>query len=294
MTVLELQKEYLPAIAPEDFFLLLSYATGKEKVSLLAHPEYKLPPELITTARQYLDRRKKHEPVAYIVGKKEFYGRSFLVTKDTLIPRPETELLVDRVLTMIQNQKWGMGNREHVDIVDVGTGSGNIIITLAKEVEEKNQVSNIRYHALDISTDALRVATKNAEHYNITKKVTFIESNLLENFPLPKEKNTHLVILANLPYLSEKIYQESDPDVRCFEPKSALTSGLDGLDHYRRLLQEITMRTKHHQSLSVFLEISPEQSVALQQEILLLFPTSTLEVVPDLSGRSRLIQASLL
>lgn len=289
MTVQELQKLFLPTVAPEDFFLLLVHATGKEKVFLLAHPEYELPTEAEKKAREFLARRLKHEPVAYITGHKEFYGRDFHVTRDTLIPRPETELMIEQVLTLFHTNT----PLSQADIIDLGTGSGNIIITLAKEISEAYPTSNIRYHALDISPNAIVVATKNAERHGIKERIAFLHSNLLENFSLPQEKNRHAVIVANLPYLSHDIYQGSDADVRDYEPQSALESGEDGLDHYRRLLLELKNLACPDHTITLLLEISPEQTLELTREIQSIFPDVTLLTLQDLSGRDRLIQASL-
>ncbi len=110
MTIQGLQNIFLRSgscrIAPEDFFVLLAYATDKDKTFLLAHPEYELDEMIITTVETYFTRRLKHEPVAHITGHKEFYGRDFIVTKDTLIPRPETEHIIERVLDEISNFKF--------------------------------------------------------------------------------------------------------------------------------------------------------------------------------------------
>lgn len=286
----ELKKSFLPAIAPEDFFILLSEATGKEKVFLLAHPDYELTATEEEKARQYLGRRLKREPVATIVGHKEFYGRDFLVTRDTLIPRPETELLVEHLLHEIARNKETTDDM--IDIIDIGTGSGDIIITLAREIETMLPKNSIRFFALDISSAALRVAEKNAARHGAEETITFLHSNLLENFSLPEEKNRHAMIAANLPYLSTDIYDASDPDVRDYEPKGALLSGHDGLDHYRRLIKELPRLLTRYASLTVFFEISPEQSAALKDIIEKAFPRSTLSLFQDLSGRDRLIQAT--
>jgi len=286
----ELKKSFLPAIAPEDFFILLAEATGKEKVFLLAHPEYTLAAQEEAKARQYLARRLKREPVATIVGHKEFYGRDFLVTKDTLIPRPETELLVEQLLDEIARNKETTNGM--IDIIDIGTGSGDIIITLAQETKTMSLKNDIRFFALDISSAALRVAEKNAARHDEEEAITFLESDLLENFPLSEEKNRHAMIAANLPYLSTDIYDASDPDVRDYEPKGALLSGHDGLDHYRRLIKELSRLLTCYASLTVFFEISPEQSTTLKDIIEEAFPRSALSLFQDLSGRDRLIQAT--
>ncbi len=286
MTLGELQSHFLPSLPPEDFFVILSHLTDQEKVFLLAHPEYPLSAETEAQARLYLNRRLKHEPVAYLTGHKEFYGRDFQVTPATLIPRPETEHMVEHVLAL-------MNHGEGIDIIDIGTGSGNIIITLAKEIEKMYPVSDIQYYALDISEDALTVAKMNALHHDIAKKISFLKSDLLDQFPTPNEMNHHAIITANLPYLSHRIYDESDYDVRDYEPKSALESGTDGLDHYRRLLPELAVLREHYQSLTFFLEISPEQDEALTALIRAHLAPTNLQILPDYSGRSRLIQGTI-
>lgn len=294
MTVLELQKKYLPLVAPEDFFVLLAHATQKEKTFLLAHPEYELPETTREKAADSLARRQKHEPVAYIVGEREFYGLSFTVTADTLIPRPETELLIECALKKILLLQHSFNNHasEKITCVDIGTGSGNIIVSIAQEVTRLFPNNQFTFFGLDSSVRALAVAQHNALRHKQEKNIIFLESNLLENFSIPKEKDTHLIIFANLPYLSTKIYQESDPDVRCFEPKSALESGIDGLDHYRQLLQTLPAYSQSFLSSTVFFEISPEQSVSLNTLVTKRFPQATLSLFQDLSGKDRLIQAT--
>ncbi len=294
MTLRELQSRFLPSLAPEDFFLLLSHATHRDKVFLLAHPEYELSPEVATKAEAYLRRRLKHEPVAYITGHREFYGREFHVTRDTLIPRPETEHLIERVLDQLMKTKSKIrSEREIIDLIDIGTGSGNIIITLAKEIEELTHKAEIKYFALDISKSVLAIAKDNAMRHDIATKITFLESNLLEHLPIPLLQDHHLIITANLPYLSHDIYHESDPDVRDYEPENALVSGEDGLDHYTRLLIEVRALLPHVRSLTFFFEISPEQTILLTKHIRTVFPQATPLVFQDLSGRDRLIQATI-
>lgn len=283
MTVAALQKKYLPLLAPEDFFLLVAHATKKEKVFLLAHPEYELAVEVLERAEEFLKRRIKHEPVAYIVGHKEFYGRQFLVTPHTLIPRPETELLVEAVLKVASKQK------ENIAILDIGTGSGNIIVTLAGELSQKK----ISFSALDISKEALTTAKKNASRNNVADQIDFIESNLLEKVIPNQIKNKHLIIAANLPYLSYEIYNASESDVRDYEPKAALVSKRAGLDHYLCLLPQLRSLSQYALSMTFFFEISPEQTALLTTEIKNVFPYSVLAVHRDLTDRERLIQASV-
>lgn len=291
ITVQTLLVNSLPDVAPEDFFLILSHVTQKDKVSLLAHPDRILTFDEQKHAEALLARRRRHEPVALLVGHKEFYGRDFIVTADTLIPRPETELLVETVLGLCSDIE--VTTDQNTTILDVGTGSGNIIISLVKESEERQLLTHVTYIACDISTEALLIAQKNALRYQADCPITFLTSNLLQNIPLPETADSSLIITANLPYLSEKIYHESAHDVRDFEPQNALVSGRDGLDHYRRLLPEVKARAHCFQVCHLYLEISPEQTPLIDPLILAVFPQAIITVQADLSGRDRLVTVTV-
>jgi release factor glutamine methyltransferase len=298
MTTLEkLQKEYLSPssetrLAPEDFFVLLAETTGKDKAFLLAHPEYVLDAETEAKTREYFKRRLKREPVTYIVGHKEFYGRDFLVTPDTLVPRPETELLVELTLNKISNFQFPISN--NIAIIDVGTGSGNIIITLAKEIGNPiYEIQNTRYeiHATDISAGALTTAQENAARHGVSDAISFHEGSLLE--PIDKdvfEAADEIIIAANLPYLSHEIYQSSHDDVKLFEPETALVSEAAGLDHYYRLLEETRSIPK---PMTLFLEISPEQTPAITKYLAERFPQAETSIHQDLSARDRVVEIRL-
>ena len=205
--------------------------------------------------------------------------------------RPETELLIERALERIKNQELEIKDQGKTILVDVGTGSGNIIISIATELIKFD--SQFSLHATDISSEALAVARINAKRHHVADIISFHEGNLLE--PLASELSTanQLIIIANLPYLSTNIYRGSAPDVQCFEPRRALESGIDGLDHYRQLLQTLSLYSKSILSLTLFFEISPEQSEVLATLIRQQLPQVTLSLSQDLSGRNRLIQATL-
>jgi release factor glutamine methyltransferase len=299
MTVGELQTTFLSSssetrLAPEDFFVLLAEATGKDKTFLLTHPEYVLDAETEATVHKYFDRRLQHEPVAYIVGHKEFYGRDFLVTPDTLVPRPETEHLVESVLKHVStiSQQLTANSQYKIVIVDVGTGSGNIIITLAKEIPSLITLhSSLIFSATDISAGALTVAQENAKRHKVSDAISFHKGSLLE--PIDKavfETAGEVIIAANLPYLSEEIYQASHDDVKLFEPETALVSDRDGLDHYYRLLEE----TKEIQKpITLFLEISPEQTPIITKYLTEHFPQAKISIHQDLSARDRVVEIRL-
>lgn len=294
MTVQKLQVEFLQSsearLAPEDFFVLLAHATNKDKTFLLAHPEYALDAATEAKVRGYFTRRLTREPVAYIVGHKEFYGRDFLVTPDTLIPRPETELLAERIIDRIKNKKLKIKN---LVLVDVGTGSGNIIITLASELSDP--VYDIRntiyeFFATDISSGALKTARENAKRHGLADTISFHEGNLLEPLMNGLAEADEIIIAANLPYLSKEIYQASHDDVRLFEPETALVSEAAGLDHYYRLFEQVETLRK---PTTLFLEISPEQTPIITDYLVERFPQASTQIHQDLSGRDRIVEIHL-
>jgi release factor glutamine methyltransferase len=189
--------------------LLLAAATGFSEASVVAFPEKLLPPEAEHAFKDFAARREKGEPVAYILGHKEFYGIDFVVTPAVMIPRPETELLVDLAL-----------QRDFSSLLDLGTGSGAIALAI------KRQCPRARVVAVDASAAALVVAQRNAVRLGL--EVEFRHGRWLE--PLAGERFD--VILANPPYVAERDPHLSDLE---FEPRSALTSGPDGLDAIREI-----------------------------------------------------------
>jgi release factor glutamine methyltransferase len=289
MSIQKLQQKYLPVIAPEDFFILLAHATEKEKVFLLAHPEYVLSDDTVSLATNYLDRRQRHEPVAYIIGQKEFYGRNFSVGRGVLIPRPETELIVERVIECITSS---VSSSKKIAVIDVGTGSGAIIISLFLSLQ-MNLQKNISWFALESEEAALRYARKNAKHLCSKSEIQFLKSDLLSRVSKKLSSYDEVFVVANLPYLSEALYRSTAPNVKNYEPKSALASGVDGLDHYRRLLCSFAPLAASFLASTLFLEISPEQKKTLIREVATLFPDSIPIIHPDLSGKDRVLELSL-
>lgn len=298
-TIGQLRKKYASLIAPGDFFILLARATGRSKEFLLARPEHPLSADEYRKATDFLDRRKRKEPVAYILGEKEFFGLSFLVTRDTLIPRPETELLVEQAIGQLTvNKKKEPVQSKKILIADIGTGSGAIIVSLATEL--KNPQSAIRnpqfsFHATDISDTALMIAKENAERNGVGDRISFHHGNLLAPLLPLIDAADEIVVIANLPYLSEEIYRSAEDDVRRYEPRHALQSGNDGLDHYREFFSQIggIMSARPDRRISGILEISPEQKEPVTGIFDGLFPGNRSRTTPDLSGRSRVFSFSL-
>ncbi|HPL95333.1 MAG TPA: peptide chain release factor N(5)-glutamine methyltransferase [bacterium] len=263
-----------------------------DRAFLYAHPEKKITNNQELKYKKMIRQRVKGEPVAYILGYKEFYGLKFLVNKEVLVPRPETELMVDNVVSECQSVK--VSECQDCLIIDVGVGSGCIPITLIKRFK----IYNLRFKilAIDISDKTLAVAKNNAKLHNVDKKIKFIKSDLLENISKSLFLNHKSIILtANLPYLSESIYKKNYQNLK-FEPSRALLAGKDGLKYYRRLLKQIKELISKKQdtiskfkSVVIFLEIGPEQKLGISKLIKKYLPLAKIEFKKDLSGQNRLI-----
>ena len=279
MTIKDIIKLYRKQLDFLDIELILSYSLKKTREFVLTYPEFFITKNKNSLIMKLIKRRIAHEPIAYIVKHKEFYGLDFIVNK-TLIPRPETELLVEEIMK---------NNPKNKTIVDVGTGSGNIIITLAKKIKNKNN-----YIGIDISKKALVIARLNAKRIKVEKKIKFFQGNLLEPL-LNKFKNKELIIIANLPYLSKKIYSSVSNDIKKYEPKSALYSRENGLSHYKKIIKQIIeIREKHKPiSLNCLLEFSPEQKEKLEKLAKNAFPEAKIIFTKDFSGRWRICKIYL-
>ncbi len=264
-----------------DAQVLLAFVVGKGTAYLFAHGDDVLTDAREEQFRRLVERRANHEPVAYLLGSKEFYGRTFAVTPDVLIPRPDTETLVDAVKALVG---------ERTLIIDVGTGSGAIAVTLACETGRT-------VVAIDESAAALDVAARNAQMNGCTERVMFLHGNLLT--PLLTESNgealgEHVVVAANLPYIAQRQYDALDPDVKNFEPVRALVSGADGLDHYDALFAQLALRRNAFPTkLDVVIEIDPSQKLSAPGVVHKHFPHASTTVMNDLAGKPRVVHVTL-
>ncbi len=266
-----------------DLELLLAHALKKTREFILTHPETRITKKQEIFLLKSIARRKKHESIAHIFAKKDFCDLTLKVNRHTLIPRPETELLVNESEKKINTQKLNM-------VIDIGTGSGNIIIAIAKHLKNKK----INYFGIDISPKALSVARCNAKKYNLNKKIKFITGNLLT--PLSKKnfsQKTKTFIVANLPYLSKEIYSACVPDVKNYEPKSALYSSQEGLYHYKKLFQQIFFFQTQLNIKNILIEFSPEQKKKLSLLIESFFPNAKKQFIKDLAGKWRICAIEL-
>ena len=220
-----LKKSASPVLDAE---VLLSFVLKKPKEFLYGHPDFKLSEIQDSKFRILIRKRANHWPVAYLTGHKEFFGLDLLVTKDVLVPRPETELLVELALERLKIRDLRFKN-----IVEVGTGSGNIIISLVIQSEARN----LRFFATDTSAKALAVARRNARRHGVAK-IKFLRGNLLAPVLQATIYNLRpILIVANLPYLTEKQYR-ANPDLK-HEPKRALVGGKDGMKYFREIFEQL-------------------------------------------------------
>ncbi len=259
-----------------DAQVILAHVLGVGRSWLFAHFEYALDDAQASQFTELIARRVKHEPVAYLIGRKEFYGIELQVDRRVLIPRPETEMLVDAVLVVAANQ-----SPEPVTVADVGTGSGAIALAVAANAE------NARIYALDVSPDALAVAAANTAKHDSRDQVTLLHSDLLASLPEPVD-----VIVANLPYVTSADYRTLDLDVRKYEPQLALEAGERGLDVIARLLRQVPSHLCP--GGTVFLEIGYDQGQAVLGLVADILPQAlNADVHKDYQGRDRMVTFNL-
>jgi release factor glutamine methyltransferase len=244
--------EYLRATAARDAELLLLHTLDLSRVTLLAYPTLKLTTEQQTIYENAIHRRLNHEPIQYITGQQEFYGLLLKVTPAVLIPRPETEHLVEAVLSRLPKDI-------PVQIADIGTGSGAIAIALAVHLP------HAEITALDISPEALVIAHANARKHNVAHRIHLLPSDLLSAISSKEAvaENGQIfdAIVGNPPYIPESDRASLHPQVRDYEPATALFAGPEGLNIYRRLIPQAHSALKPNGLLA--LEIGHGQREAI-------------------------------
>jgi release factor glutamine methyltransferase len=253
-----------------DAEVLMMYLLGYTRAQLYA----RLNDEIDTVqAGDYdllVERRVQGEPIAYITNHREFMALDFYVDKRVLVPRPETELLVELTVQKLVERGW---ESENCTIADIGTGSGVIAVYLALRFPKAKVI------ATDISFEALQVAEKNARYHEVDSRILFLQGNLLE--PLPEAPQ---VLVSNPPYT---ILAQVEPNVARYEPNVALDGGAKGLSIYRELLRQA--RTHIGKPGLITLEIGSEQATDVTNLSHFFFPNSTIEVFKDYAGLDRVV-----
>ena len=221
-----------------DSELLLSKILDKSREEILINLEQKICQKYLLKYKQLIQRRSQCEPIAYIMKEKEFWSKIFFVSSDTLIPRPETELIVEKLTKIFEEKK--------ISILDIGTGTGCILISLLSELKNSKGIG------IDISKKALRIAEKNSEHHGMKNKIKFFHKSLDSKFYQKFD-----LIVSNPPYIKKSEIKNLKEDVRKFEPRIALDGGNDGLD----LIKKVIYKSKYILKIKgmLALEIGNEQ-----------------------------------
>ncbi len=252
--------------------LLLMHVLDMDRARLYQRLLEPLTPEACETYRRLLARRATHEPLPYITGRREFFGLDFEVTPAALIPRPETETLVELVIAFVRASYPG----QPVTIADIGTGSGVIAVSLAHELPLARVVAS------DTSPEAIALAQSNAERHDVAARIDFRLGDLLE--PLSGKVQ---IIAANPPYVTTAQWADAPPEIRVHEPRLALDGGADGLDVIRRLLRQAPARLA--QGGALFCEIGAWQGDESRSLARAAFPSAHVNLAPDLAGRDRVL-----
>lgn len=262
---------------------MVAHVVGQSRSFVSAHGDSVLNQSELSELNNFVDRRKTHEPLAYIVGVKEFYGEEYSLSPHVLIPRQETEELVEWGIETIKDHSLPGANKNEIVVCDVGTGSGVIVVSLAKYFEKSR--GGISFLATDISLPALEVAQKNVRTIAANAPITFIQSDLLKNVNGPID-----LIISNPPYIPTKRLHTLDPQVKNHEPITALDGGKDGLLIIKKLVKQgITkLRTKG----IMLIEIDESQATDLKRWIERQYPDLHLEIRKDLAGKDRFARIS--
>ncbi|RLB12649.1 MAG: peptide chain release factor N(5)-glutamine methyltransferase [Deltaproteobacteria bacterium] len=254
--------------------ILLSFVLGVERQTLYINYHKKLDKEVIQNYCSLIQRRIRGEPIQYIIGKKEFWALEFDVSPSVLIPRPETEILVEHAIMAIKDTKGA-------HILDLGTGSGVIAITMAKELPDA------KIWALDISMEAIGVAIHNAKKHGVLNSIRFIRGDLWE--PLRCMDLQFHLIVTNPPYIPREDYEQLPKEIKDWEPRIALNGGAGGLSLIKRIIKEAANFLLPNGS--IFIEMSPQQ---VNSAIELLKKTNrfhSVEGITDYSHQLRIVKA---
>lgn len=270
--------------------VLLAHVLNLGRLDLYLRHDQPLAPEELARYKALIRRRRQGEPVAYLTGHKEFWSLDFLVTPAVLIPRPETEVLVEAVLEVFRKRQAPalapeapFSNSRKTLALEVGVGSGAVVVALARELPE------LIWVAVDLSEAALRVARENARRHQVTARVHFYRGDLLSGL---KPAPGFVLLVANLPYVSQKEWEALPREIRDYEPREALLAGEDGLDLLRPLVREA------HQYLLpggwLALEVGAGQDKAVRDLLADTGNYQEIKTIPDYQGLPRVIRARRL
>jgi len=258
--------------------LLLAHVLKLRKEDIIIRSDQELKHPQGEKFQQLVERRCRKEPLAYIIGHREFWSLEFKVNPKVLIPRPETEGIIERLLNLAGDE----AGKKNIRVLDVGTGSGVLAIVSAVEIP-KAQVT-----AVDISDDALEVARHNSFKHQVADRIEFLKMDLTHDWNLPQD-SCYDFILSNPPYIPSRELERLMPDVRDFEPRAALDGGPDGLECYRCIVTKAFPYLKPGGHL--IFEVGDDQAGPVKQSLQLHGGMDPIEIIQDLSGRDRVVSA---
>lgn len=299
-TYLELKKAGSPT-AEIDASILLEFSLNKSREFLLAHSE-----EFISNAdylrfRRLICRRKGGEPIAYIVKQKEFFSYNYYINKNVLVPRPESEMLIEIAINFLKlknknlksDKNLSASHHQYPTILDVGTGSGCLIISLALEMKKKlkNYVLMPNFYASDISKKALYVARKNAKKHKVEKIIKFFHSNLFSNKKMPKKYD---LIIANLPYVPKNDLKQHKKNNKLwknpllYEPENAIFAKNKGMNIIKKFIDQAKNRINNNGM--ILIEADPRNIKDISIYAKNCFKNFKIEIIKDFSNKKRVLK----
>ncbi len=259
---------------------LLSFVLSCDRTKLYTNPDEIISDADINRYKDLVNERIRHVPLQYITHRVEFMSLDFFVDERVLIPRPETEILVETVLNKAQDKQY---SNMKVAIVDIGTGSGNIAVTLAKNL------SNAEIYASDISQDALAIAKTNVQRHKVADKIHLLHGDFFGAFVGYAEKEHVDFVVSNPPYVSESEWKNLESELRDHEPREALVAGKDGLCFYRQIIKGAADWLKPEGCLVI--EIGETQAKTIIKLMESKGNYDDIEIIKDLQGKERVISA---
>jgi len=258
-----------------DAEVLLAEAMNVRREALISKPDKVLDADVTQRFREFVERRRQREPVAYILGRKEFWSMEFQVSPDVLIPRPDTECLIEHFLNLVKSQPVPAPR-----ILDMGTGSGILAVVAAREIPDAAVT------AIDLYAEGLQIARANAKTHGVKNRIQFVQGDFYQEFP---DGEPFDYILSNPPYIDSRSYEMLAPEILNFEPRQALDGGLDGLAAYRGIIPIACRLLRFGGHL--ILETGDNQAEDVSQMILAGGAFESLKRVSDYTGCDRVVSA---
>lgn len=267
-------KEAKIASADLDARVLMKHVLQIDDTTILKNLDQTINQKSVLKIQELIKRRAQNEPIAYLTKQKEFYGLNFFINNNVLVPRPETEFLVQEGLKFLQST----ANSEPLTVIDIGTGSGNVIISIVKTLSTTHRPLPPIFFATDISPEALKVAIHNSKQNGVANKIKFFESDLFSNLELPKKFD---LIIANLPYVPE---DEVDESVK-FEPVNAIFADDNGAEIIKRFL--VDAKNYLNAKGTILIELDPRNALEIKNCAKENFPNAIIELEKDLAKLNR-------